>query len=57
MTGDVLHSSKPTRPRAEIMAFSTSMEDYIESSNTIKETNNIIVVMFDEMNYHYFDFY
>ena len=42
------------------MAFSNSMEDYIESSLMLqynKESNNIIVVMFDEMNYHYFNFY
>ena len=37
-----------------------SMEDYIESSLMLHYNNNIIAVMFDtfdEMNYHYFDFY
>ena len=35
------------------------MEDYIESFLMLqynKETNNIIGVMFDAMNYNYFDF-
>ena len=48
-------SGGESETRSERNSVASLLDKLHPCSNTTKETNNIIVVMFDEMNYHYFE--